>query len=354
VRSRVERAPTTRRCSGDRGTRRCRPPGVVLVFACLVVACSGGGSGRSASPTTIPASAPTTTIPAVASTTTTGPVELSQRVEASLPSAVQETAAAATATKLYVVGGYDTNSTSVSSVFVYDGTHWSNGPTFPIAVNHPAGASLNGDVYIAGGFTSGTATNRVFRLTHDATAWTEVAPMHVARAAAALLAEGPYLYVIGGLDGNTQIAQVERYDPATNTWTDLTELPHPRNHVAGYVDGTSVCVAGGREPATSNTIDCLDTATTVWTPGVALPTPTSGAAAGIIDGLLTVSGGESSGETALVPDLQELRGNSWTTQPMLNPRHGTAYTQFQGRFWMCGGATAPGYHASTTCTSIAH
>ena len=130
-------------------------------------------------------------------------------------------------------------------------------------------------------------------------------------------------------------------------------MPHPRNHLAGYVDGKSVCVAAGREPATSNAIDCLDTATTVWTPGVALPTPTSGAAAGIIDGVLTVSGGESAGETALVPDVQELRGNSWTTQPMLEPRHGTASTQFQGRFWMCGGATAPGYHASTTCTSIA-
>jgi N-acetylneuraminic acid mutarotase len=247
VRSHVGVAPVKANCSRGR-SRRCRVAGSLLVFACVVVACGGGESGGSAG----------TTIPALASTTTTQPVVVSQRAEPSLPSAVQETAAAATA-KLYVVGGYDSNSASVSSVFVYDGARWANGPTFPIAVNHPAGASLNGDVYVAGGFTSGSATNRVFALTQDATGWKEVASMHVARAAAALLPVGRYLYVVGGLTGNTQIAQVERYDPTTNTWTDLTQMPHPRNHVAGYVDGASVCVAGGREPATSNAVDCLDT-----------------------------------------------------------------------------------------------
>jgi N-acetylneuraminic acid mutarotase len=277
---------------------------------------------------------------------------LSQRVETSLPSAVQETAAAATATNLYVIGGYDANGQSVASVFVFDGARWADGPTLPIAVNHPAAAVLNGDVYVAGGFTSGSATNRVFVLARGATAWTEVSSMHASRAAAALLAVGQYLYAIGGLAGSTQIAQVERYDPATNAWTDLTQLSHPRNHVAGYVDGQLACVAGGREPSTSNSVDCLDTTTTSWRPGIPLPTPTSGAAAGLVNGVLTVTGGESSGETALVPLVQELRGISWSSQPMTDPRHGTAYAQFQGRFWMCGGATAPGYHASTTCTSM--
>jgi Kelch motif len=323
-------------------------PRVSFLVVTLVVALgacgSGSGAGR-ASRTTETA----TTAPA----TTTRPVTLLQRTEASLPSAVQETAAAATATKLYVIGGYNANGQSVASVFVFDGARWASGPTFPIAVNHPAAAVVNGDVYVAGGFTSGSATNRVFVLRRGATTWQEVASMHTSRAAAALLGVGPYLYAIGGLAGSTQIAQVERYDPATNTWTDLNEMPHPRNHVAGYVDGRFACVAGGREPSTSRSVDCLDPTTTSWRPGIPLPTPTSGAAAGIINGVLTVAGGESSGETALVPLLQELRGVSWSAQPMIDPRHGTGYANFQRRFWMCGGATAPGYHATTTCTSIA-
>ena len=308
-------------------------------------ACGGGSDAGSASRTT-------STAPP-ASTSSARPVALSQRVEASLPSAVQETAAAATATKLYVVGGYDANGQSVASVFVFDGARWANGASFPIAVNHPAAAVLNGDVFVAGGFTSGSATNRVFVLAHGATTWKEIASMHTAGAAAALLTVGRSLYVIGGIAGSTQIAQVERYDPATNTWTDITQMPRPRNHVAGYVNGQLACVAGGREPSTSNAVDCLDTTTTTWRPGIPLPTPTSGAAAGIVNGVLTVAGGESSGESALVPLVQELRGISWSTQAMIDPRHGTGYANYQGRFWMCGGATAPGYHAATTCTSIA-
>ncbi len=275
-----------------------------------------------------------------------------QREEVPLPSAVQETGAAATATGLYVIGGYDIAGHSVASTFVFDGARWTTGPALPIAVNHPAAAAVGDDVYVAGGFTSGAATNRVFVLTKGATAWKEVAPMHVARAAAALLAVGHDLYAIGGLAGDVQIGQVERYDPKTGVWTDVSQMPRPRNHVAGYVDGSLACVAGGRLPATSSAVDCFDTSTTTWKSDTSLPNPTSGAAAAQSNGVLAVAGGESSGETALVPLVQELRGGSWVTEPMLVPRHGIAYAIFRRRLWMCGGATAPGYHASTTCTSL--
>jgi hypothetical protein len=83
-----------------------------------------------------------------------------------------------------------------------------------------------------------------------------------------------------------------------------------------------------------------------------LPTPTSGAAAGIVDGLVAVAGGEPTDETHLVPVVQELRDGAWSSEPMLDPRHGTAFGLFHGRLWMCGGAHAPGYAASATCTSM--
>jgi len=337
-----------------------RPRFGLLVVACVALAaCGATGSGSGAagadsgkgSAGAAPASR-TTTSAAPVSATSTVPVLRSQRAEASLPAAVQESAAAATDTKLYVVGGYNSAAQSVSSVFVYNGSQWANGPTFPIAVNHPAAAVFNGDVYVAGGFTSGSATKRVFKLANGATSWKEVAAMHTGRAAAALVPVGRYLYAIGGLAGSTQIAQVERYDPATDAWTDLIAMPHPRNHVAGYLDGDFVCVAGGREPTTSGAVDCLDTMTTTWRAGHSLQIPTSGAAAGIVEGALIVVGGESAGETALVPLLQEGHGGAWSTEPMLDPRHGVGYAPYQGRFWMCGGGTAPGYHASATCTSI--
>jgi hypothetical protein len=83
-----------------------------------------------------------------------------------------------------------------------------------------------------------------------------------------------------------------------------------------------------------------------------MPTGTSGAAAAVLNGLTVVAGGEPSNETSIFGDVQELRAGAWTTQPMVTPRHGTGFAIFQHRLWMCGGATAPGFHAVSTCTSM--
>ena len=140
--------------------------------------------------------------------------------------------------------------------------------------------------------------------------------------------------------------------PRANAWHDLPAMPAPRNHLAGYADGARVCVAGGRTPATNAAIDCFDVATQTWQTVTTLPVPTSGAAAGTLGALTAVAGGEPSGETAIVGVVQWSRGQTWAQEPMLVPRHGTAFATYRGRLWMCGGATAPGFHAVSTCTSL--
>jgi N-acetylneuraminic acid mutarotase len=192
----------------------------------------------------------------------------------------------------------------------------------------------------------------VFELASGATAWREVAPMRRQRGALSLVAVGEHLYAIGGRDGNTQIAVAETYEPQTNTWSDVAPMPDPRNHLAGYLNGALACVAGGRTPATSAAIDCFDTASAQWRRHGQLPLATSGAAAARFDGVTLVAGGEPSRETRLVDVVQRFAGNTWTTEPMLVPRHGTAFAVYRGRLWMCGGATAAGFHAVPTCTSL--
>jgi len=275
-----------------------------------------------------------------------------QRYEAALPMAIQEAAAASTGDRLFVVGGYDTARNSSAAVFVGNGTTWQRGPSLPISVNHPGAAAIGSDVYVAGGFTPAGATNRVFVLKSGSNSWRELAPMRRARGALALVAMSGRLYAIGGRDGGVQIAVPESYDPGTGRWVDLPAMPGPRNHVGGYLDNNSVCVAGGRTPFTSAAIDCFDPASATWGNRAALPTPTSGAAAAIIDGVTIVAGGESAGETSIVGVVQGLRLGQWTSAPMLVPRHGTAFAMFHNRMWACGGATAPGFHAVSTCTSF--
>jgi N-acetylneuraminic acid mutarotase len=289
----------------------------------------------------------------VSTTTGVAPSPPGQRFEASLPQAIQESAAAVANDKLYVAGGYDVDRNSSDAVFVFDGTTWTRGPALPLRVNHPGAASIGNDVYVAGGFTpSGAATGRVFVLASGSGAWREVAPMHTARGALALLSLDGALYAIGGRNGSQQIASLERYDPAADAWTDLAPMPSPRNHVAGYVDGGSACVAGGRVPNTSARVDCFSPATGAWAAGSSLAVPTSGAAAAMFGSVLVVAGGEPAFEGNLVTVVQERRGTTWTTVPMLVPRHGTGFALYHGRLWMCGGATAPGFHAVATCTSL--
>ncbi|HEU5003457.1 MAG TPA: hypothetical protein VFW71_11865 [Actinomycetota bacterium] len=264
---------------------------------------------------------------------------------------MQETAAAAVGARLYVIGGYNAGGASTPNVFVFDGSSWASGPALPEAVNHPAAATLGTTVYVAGGFTAGGATARVFALPAGATVWQAIAPLRRARGALVLVADRGRLIAAGGNDGAAQVAGAEAYDPATNAWTDLPPLPHPRNHAAGFPDNGQVCLAGGREPSTSAAVDCLDPAGS-WTAGQSLPTATSGAAGGMVDGITVVAGGEPAGETSLTTVVQEQMGGTWSQVPMLTPRHGTGYALYQGRLWMCGGATAPGIHATAACTSI--
>jgi hypothetical protein len=160
------------------------------------------------------------------------------------------------------------------------------------------------------------------------------------------------LLAIGGRSGDTQIAAPESFDPPTGHWADLPPMPHPRNHLSAYVDGGLVCVSGGREPATSARTDCLDPAASTWQPGPTLPMPTSGAASALLGSTVVVAGGEPADESTLVTDVQEWHGGTWSTEPMLTPRHGTGYATFAGRLWMCGGATGPGVQATDACTSF--
>lgn len=269
-----------------------------------------------------------------------------------MPIAIQEGAATVEGDRLFVVGGYDERRQSSAAVFVLDSARWSAGPSLPVALNHLGAATIGYDVYAAGGFTAGGASNRVFVLDRNTVRWRELSPMRRARGALALLSIGGRLYAIGGRDGSAQIAIPEVYDPSAGTWRDLPPMPHPRNHAAGFINAGRACVAGGRTPFTSARIDCLDVSTTTWSELSAVPTATSGAAAATLGATTVVAGGEPSAETGLVDRVQKLHAGTWSAAPMLLPRHGTAYATYRGRLWACGGATAPGFQAVARCTSM--
>ena len=276
-----------------------------------------------------------------------------QRQEAALPLPVEETGAATTADALYVMGGFNAAGASLDTVYVFDGSAWRAGPRLPVAVDHPSAASLNGQVYLAGGHTFGRDSARLFRL--DGDHWTELAAMHFARGGHALVAVQGKLYAIGGNSYRGNVAAAEAFDPAANAWTVLSSLPAPRNHVSGFVLATKACVAGGRSPNTGR-IDCIDAVDGSWSRLPDLPRATSGGGAtSFVGGAVVMMGGEDAGESVMVDMLSFYSDGAWSAlDAMQSPRHGIQLALFQGRAWACGGATAPGLHPVSICTSVAN
>jgi N-acetylneuraminic acid mutarotase len=276
-----------------------------------------------------------------------------QRSEAALPSPVEETAATSDASNLYVMGGFNAAGASLDSVFVFDGSAWRSGPRLPLAVDHSSAASLNGQVYVAGGHSFGRDSARLFRL--DGDHWTELAAMHFARGGHALVAVQGKLYAIGGNSYRGNVAAAEVFDPAANAWTVLSSLPSPRNHVSGFVLGTKACVAGGRSPNTGR-IDCIDAVDGSWSRLPDVPRATSGGGAtSFVGGAVVMMGGEDAGESVMVDMLSFYSDGAWSAaDAMQSPRHGIQLALFQGRAWACGGATAPGLHPVSICTSVAN
>jgi N-acetylneuraminic acid mutarotase len=277
-----------------------------------------------------------------------------QRQEAELPALVEETAAASADGKLYVMGGFNAAGASLDSVYVFDGSGWRSAPRLPLPVDHPSAASLNGQVYLAGGHSNGRTSARLFRL--DGDHWTELAAMRYARGGHALVADQGKLYALGGNTSGGNVAVVEAYDPASNTWAGLSPLPMPRNHVSGFVLGNKVCVAGGRSPNTAR-VDCIDAMDGSWSRLADLPRATSGGGAtAFVGGAVVMMGGEDAGESVMVDMLAFYAdGSGWSsTDAMRSPRHGFQLAVFQGRAWACGGATAPGLHPVSICTSVAN
>jgi len=275
-----------------------------------------------------------------------------QRMEPSLPTPLEESAATAAGGKLYVIGGFDAAGNSLQTVWVFDGNAWSAGPRMPIGLDHTSAATLDDHVYVAGGHSFGHDSARLYRL--DGGLWTELASMHHARGGHALLAAAAKLYAIGGNAASTNVASAEVYDPASNAWSDLPSLPAPRNHVSGFVFGANVCVAGGRPPATAR-VDCFNFESSSWVRFPDLPRATSGAGATTLDGeSAVILGGENAQETTISDQFARLPSpDGWmSSDTMLVPRHGFELATFEGRAWACGGGSLPGLHPVSTCTSV--
>ncbi|KAE8745484.1 hypothetical protein FOCC_FOCC007864 [Frankliniella occidentalis] len=85
-------------------------------------------------------------------------------------------------------------------------------------------ATLNGKIYVCGGYDGSVFLQTVEMFDPATNEWKFVAPMNVMRSRVALVANMGKLWAIGGYDGNSNLSTVEVYDPQSNTWSFVASM----------------------------------------------------------------------------------------------------------------------------------
>lgn len=279
-----------------------------------------------------------------------------------VPTQRTEVAVAAVEDKIYVVGGFSgelslknaLNFAISPAVEVYHPATntWTMTTPLPEGRHHAGIASLNGFLYVIGGFAKSSLSvwqevSTVYQYNPITKAWRELAAMPTARGALGVTVYQDRLYAIGGYDGERNTNAVEVFNPQTNSWSSVASLPTPRDHLAVVTAGSRIYAIGGRPDLdyrhNKSVVEEYNPQTDQWRPRTNLPTARSGIAANVIDDRIYVLGGESGTGTFATNEMYNPAADQWQTMaPMPTARHGLGAAVVDGRLYVMSGGPAPG------------
>ncbi len=273
--------------------------------------------------------------------------------------ALQETSVVALNGEVLVIGGFGTDLQFSGRVEAYnpDTDSWRLLPPVPANVHHANAEVAAGKLYILGYLGQGFGqVGTMFEYDPMTDAWTELGDMPAprARGASAVVSMDGLIYVVGGFRNGVAVSMVDVFDPSDGSLMPLPALPRPSDHVvAGGYEGR-IYVAGGREGgigAHTPQVDILEVATGTWTLGTPMPTSRGGAMAAMIGPQLYVFGGEGNPgnpPTNLYNEVEvyHVLANTWRSlTPMNPPIHGTGAAAVNGLIYIPGGADVQAFGA---------
>jgi hypothetical protein len=164
-----------------------------------------------------------------------------------MPAATAYGVAVASGTKVYVIGGYNTETLQYSKkVYIYDtvaGT-WSTGADMTTARMWLGADVVSGVIYCIGGYAGASALAKVEAYDIAGNSWTTKTDMTTARYLLTASAVGAKIYAIGGFPF-AQKEKNEEYDTAGNTWATKTPLVIGRYEHFASVVGSDIFIFGG-------------------------------------------------------------------------------------------------------------
>jgi N-acetylneuraminic acid mutarotase len=205
--------------------------------------------------------------------------------------------------------------------------NWTTRASNPVARSEAFGATINGKLYLFGGYRDTT-----FRPTTDArvydpatNAWSAIRSLPVALTHVAHADDGRFIYFAGGYPAGTSGGQffatsaVRRYDPATNSYASLPSLPQARGSGAMTLAGRSLYFMGGNDSARKDRAEAwtlnLDNLAAGWRQIASIPKALNHPAAASVGGQVYFISGQTSQDAAAVMSNQMWRynasGNAW-------------------------------------------
>ena len=167
---------------------------------------------------------------------------------------------------------------------------WKKGAPFPEADEELYGVTVNGKLYVIGGWGDGKGRGANYEYDPATDRWTKKAPMPRPAHHAALAALNGKIYAFGGFVAPTTtaipvgaawepIADAWEFNPATDSWKPLAPLPGKRGSAIAaevngkiYVIGGATTMEGSKDPFFTAfgpakvlaTNDVYDPATNTW------------------------------------------------------------------------------------------
>lgn len=273
---------------------------------------------------------------------------------------------------LYRIGGqYVGRDLIFRSVPTFERVHlatrtWEALPPLPVPVDHVEAVVHDGRIWIVGGTTTGTepgddrpVSGQVLSFDPASGQLTRHPDMPRPRGAGAVTVVGDRLYYFGGVvAGGPTTAMVDRLDLTTGAWSQLAPMPLAKDHFRAVAIDGLIHLVGGRQGNAATSMarhDVFDPVDKTWTMAAEPPDRRSGYAAVAVDGRLMVIGGELRN-----PDVA-LRGvvasdpadGAWTEwESMHDGRHGVDAVNCAGDVVVAGGSGAFGGMNEVTTVEV--
>ena len=248
---------------------------------------------------------------------------------------------------------------------------WKKGAPFPEADEELYGVTVNGKLYVIGGWGDGKARGANYEYDPATDRWTKKAPMPRPAHHAALAALNGKIYAFGGFVAPTTtaipvgaawepIADAWEFNPATDSWKPLAPLPGKRGSAIAaevngkiYVIGGATTMEGFKDPFFTAfgpakvlaTNDVYDPATNTWESRNPMSVPRNHAFGGVVNGKVYVIGGRtgqafilSATNTDVVEEYNPA-SNTWSIpmERMPTARSGGASGTDGRRIYVAGG-----------------